>query len=86
MHVGHYTLQPMFALLGMNFQLHLRLKDRLLIPYRIYATVGLGVSWNANSHSGYYKRAMAVGVQQSIGNCAGLIVSNSGLSRLGHQN
>ncbi|KAJ6079700.1 hypothetical protein PENARI_c001G07655 [Penicillium arizonense] len=39
----------------------------------IYAVVGLGVSWNANSHSGYYKRAMAVGLQQSIGNCAGLI-------------
>ncbi|KAJ5130863.1 uncharacterized protein N7515_006902 [Penicillium bovifimosum] len=39
----------------------------------IYAVVGLGVSWNANSHSGYYKRAMGVGLQQSIGNCAGLI-------------
>lgn len=42
---------------------------------RIYAVVGLGVSWNANSHSGYYKRAMGVGLQQTIGNCAGLIVS-----------
>ncbi|KAI2677803.1 hypothetical protein DTO012A7_3628 [Penicillium roqueforti] len=39
----------------------------------IYAVVGLGVSWNANSHSGYYKRAMGVGLQQTIGNCAGLI-------------
>jgi hypothetical protein len=44
------------------------------LSFRIYAVVGLGVSWNANSHSGYYKRAMAVGLQQSIGNCAGLIV------------
>ncbi|KAJ5084533.1 hypothetical protein NUU61_009112 [Penicillium alfredii] len=39
----------------------------------IYCVVGLGVSWNANSHAGYYKRTMAVGLQQSIGNCAGLI-------------
>jgi hypothetical protein len=44
---------------------------------RIYCVVGLGVSWNANSHAGYYKRSMAVGLQQSIGNCAGLIVSIS---------
>ena len=53
----------------------------LIIIRSIYATVGLGVSWNANSHSGYYKRAMAVGVQQSIGNCAGLIVSQFSASR-----
>ncbi|KAL5355877.1 major facilitator superfamily domain-containing protein [Aspergillus floccosus] len=39
----------------------------------IYCVVGLGVSWNANSHAGYYKRAMGVGLQQTIGNCAGLI-------------
>ncbi|KAJ5139844.1 hypothetical protein N7448_003252 [Penicillium atrosanguineum] len=39
----------------------------------IYSVVGLGVSWNANSHAGYYKRSMAVGLQQTIGNCAGLI-------------
>ncbi|OQE25547.1 hypothetical protein PENSTE_c006G01951 [Penicillium steckii] len=39
----------------------------------IYCVVGLGVSWNANSHAGYYKRTMAVGLQQSIGNCGGLI-------------
>lgn len=42
--------------------------------YSIYCVVGLGVSWNANSHAGYYKRTMAVGLQQSIGNCGGLIV------------
>lgn len=47
-----------------------------LTENRIYCVVGLGVSWNANSHAGYYKRTMAVGLQQSIGNCAGLIVSN----------
>ncbi|KAJ5157321.1 uncharacterized protein N7482_008421 [Penicillium canariense] len=39
----------------------------------IYCVVGLGVSWNANSHAGYYKRTMAVGLQQTIGNCGGLI-------------
>ncbi|KAJ5085758.1 hypothetical protein N7532_010529 [Penicillium argentinense] len=39
----------------------------------IYCVVGLGVSWNANSHAGYYKRTMAVGLQQSIGNSGGLI-------------
>lgn len=73
---AHSTLLRSFVLLGMF--------DWLIIlcglpdeSYRIYCVVGLGVSWNANSHAGYYKRAMAVGLQQSIGNCAGLIVSSS---------
>lgn len=47
----------------------------LILNDRIYCVVGLGVSWNANSHARYYKRTMAIGLQQSIGNCGGLIVS-----------
>jgi MFS family permease len=37
---------------------------------------GLNVSWLLNSHAPYYKRAMAIGMNQSIGNSAGVVVSH----------
>lgn len=46
-----------------------------LIAPGVYICVGLNVSWLLNSHAPYYKRAMAIGMNQSIGNSAGLVVS-----------
>lgn len=45
-----------------------------LIAPGIYIMVGLNCTWLLNSHAGYYKRATAIGVNQSLGNCAGLII------------
>ncbi|KAM0712547.1 hypothetical protein Q7P37_011644 [Cladosporium fusiforme] len=45
-----------------------------LIAPGVYICVGLNVSWLLNSHAPYYKRAMAIGMNQSIGNSAGLVV------------
>lgn len=42
----------------------------------IYCVVGLNVTWVSNSNAGYYKRAAAIGLQQTIGNSAGIMVSN----------
>ena len=30
--------------------------------------------WMLNSHAGYYKRATAIGINMTIGNCAGLVI------------
>lgn len=46
-----------------------------LIAPGVYIIVGLNVSWLLNSHAPYYKRAMAIGMNQSIGNSAGVVVS-----------
>ena len=43
----------------------------------IYCVVGLNVTWVSNSNAGYYKRAAAIGLQQTIGNSAGIMVSNT---------
>ena len=40
----------------------------------IYIVVGLNCAWLLNSHAGYHKRAMAIGMNQSIGNSAGVVV------------
>lgn len=48
-----------------------------LIAPGVYIIVGLNVSWLLNSHAPYYKRAMAIGMNQSIGNSAGIVVSRS---------
>jgi hypothetical protein len=48
-----------------------------LIAPGVYIIVGLNVSWLLNSHAPYYKRAMAIGMNQSIGNSAGVVVSCS---------
>ncbi|CEJ80153.1 hypothetical protein VHEMI00356 [[Torrubiella] hemipterigena] len=45
-----------------------------LIAPGVYIIVGLNCAWLLNSHAPYYKRAMAVGMNQSIGNSAGLVV------------
>ena len=45
-----------------------------LITPGIYCILGLNATWLLNSHAGYYKRATAIGMNQSIGNCAGLVV------------
>lgn len=42
----------------------------------IYCVVGLNVTWVSNSNAGYYKRAAAIGTQQTIGNSAGILVSS----------
>ncbi|KAF4877555.1 putative transporter [Colletotrichum siamense] len=39
----------------------------------IYCVVGLNVTWISNSNAGYFKRATAIGLQQTIGNSAGLM-------------
>ena len=45
-----------------------------LIAPGIYIVLGLNCSWLLNCHAGYYKRATAVGMNQSIGNAAGVVV------------
>jgi hypothetical protein len=30
--------------------------------------------WMLNSHAGYYKRATAIGINMTVGNCAGLVI------------
>lgn len=48
-----------------------------LIAPGVYMIVGLNCAWLLNSHAPYYKRAMAIGMNQSIGNSAGVVVSTS---------
>ncbi|KAH8897535.1 MFS general substrate transporter [Thozetella sp. PMI_491] len=45
-----------------------------LIAPGIYIILGINCTWLLNSHAGYYKRATAVGMNQSIGNSAGVVV------------
>ncbi|KAI0150547.1 major facilitator superfamily domain-containing protein [Xylariaceae sp. FL1272] len=45
-----------------------------LIAPGIYIILGLNSSWLLNSHAGYYKRATAIGLNQSVGNSAGVVV------------
>lgn len=37
--------------------------------------LGMNYIWMLNSHAGYYKRATAIGINMTMGNSAGLIVS-----------
>jgi hypothetical protein len=39
----------------------------------IYCIVGLNVTWIINNNAGYFKRATAIGLQQTIGNSAGIM-------------
>ncbi|KAF2641550.1 major facilitator superfamily transporter, partial [Massarina eburnea CBS 473.64] len=39
----------------------------------IYCCVGLNVTWIINSNAGYFKRATAIGLHQTIGNSAGIM-------------
>jgi MFS family permease len=48
-----------------------------LIAPGIYIILGLNCTWLLNTHAGYYKRATAVGMNQSVGNSAGVVVSLS---------
>lgn len=57
----------------------------------IFCCVGLNVTWVINSNAGYFKRATAIGLQQAIGNSAGIMagqiyrISNSdGRYVIGH--
>ncbi|KAF2792120.1 major facilitator superfamily transporter [Melanomma pulvis-pyrius CBS 109.77] len=57
----------------------------------IYCVVGLNVTWIINSNAGYFKRATAIGLQQTIGNSAGImagqiyrIKSSDGRYVIGH--
>jgi hypothetical protein len=57
----------------------------------IYCCVGLNVTWIINSNAGYFKRATAIGLQQTIGNSAGImagqiyrITNNDGRYVIGH--
>lgn len=45
-----------------------------LVAPGAYIIVGLNCAWLLNSHAPYYKRAMAIGTNQSIGNSAGIVV------------
>lgn len=44
--------------------------------FGIYIVVGLNVTWVSNSNAGYFKRATAIGLQQTIGNSSGIMVSS----------
>ncbi|KAI5918379.1 major facilitator superfamily transporter [Camillea tinctor] len=57
----------------------------------IYCVVGLNVTWVSNSNAGYFKRATAIGLQQTIGNSAGImagqiyrITASDGRYTVGH--
>ncbi|KAI1333497.1 major facilitator superfamily transporter [Xylariaceae sp. FL0016] len=57
----------------------------------IYCVVGLNVTWISNSNAGYFKRATAIGLQQTIGNSAGImagqiyrITASDGRYTIGH--
>ncbi|ORY59120.1 major facilitator superfamily transporter [Pseudomassariella vexata] len=57
----------------------------------IYCVVGLNVTWVSNSNAGYFKRATAIGVQQTVGNSAGImagqiyrITAKDGRYTIGH--
>ncbi|KAF2643771.1 MFS general substrate transporter [Massarina eburnea CBS 473.64] len=45
----------------------------IIVP-GIYCMLGLNYVWMLNSHAGYYKRATAIGVNMTVGNCAGLVI------------
>ncbi|KAH7078261.1 major facilitator superfamily transporter [Paraphoma chrysanthemicola] len=45
----------------------------LVVP-GIYVMLGLNYVWMLNSHAGYYKRATAIGINMTVGNCAGLVI------------
>ncbi|KAJ3498482.1 hypothetical protein NLG97_g1087 [Lecanicillium saksenae] len=45
-----------------------------LVAPGAYIIVGLNCAWLLNSHAPYYKRAMAIGTNQTIGNTAGIVV------------
>ena len=45
-----------------------------LIAPGIYIIVGINATWLLNSHAGYHKRATAIGMNQTLGNCAGFVV------------
>lgn len=53
-----------------------------LVAPGAYIIVGLNCAWLLNSHAPYYKRAMAIGTNQTIGNTAGILVSEKILGRL----
>lgn len=64
---------------GVNIGLPITSKGALyfstfLIAPGVYIIVGLNAAWLLNSHAPYYKRAMAIGMNQSIGNSAGIVV------------
>ncbi|KAI4594982.1 hypothetical protein KJ359_007233 [Pestalotiopsis sp. 9143b] len=57
----------------------------------IYCVVGLNVTWVSNSNAGYFKRATAIGLQQTVGNSAGImagqiyrITDSDGRYTIGH--
>ncbi|KAF2030285.1 MFS general substrate transporter [Setomelanomma holmii] len=45
----------------------------LIVP-GIYVMLGLNYVWMLNGHAGYYKRATAIEIDMTIGNCAGLVI------------
>jgi MFS family permease len=55
-----------------------------LVSPGVYIIVGLNVVWLLNSHAGYHKRATAIGMNQTIGNTAGIVVSLSHSAQLLH--
>ncbi|KAK3653400.1 hypothetical protein LTR56_004604 [Elasticomyces elasticus] len=45
----------------------------LVVP-GLYCMLGLNYVWMLGSHAGYYKRATCIGINMTIGNCAGLLI------------
>ncbi|KAH8645496.1 major facilitator superfamily transporter [Xylariales sp. PMI_506] len=48
----------------------------LIVP-GVYCMLGLNYVWMLNSQAGYFKRATAIGINMTTGNCAGLVNKTS---------
>ncbi|KAI0128270.1 major facilitator superfamily transporter, partial [Xylariales sp. AK1849] len=73
---------PMAVITGVGYALMLGVSMRstgvlyfatFLTATGIYCVVGLNVTWVSNSNAGYFKRAAAIGLQQTVGNSAGIV-------------
>jgi MFS family permease len=84
----HYKKRVVFMLpavlvmvIGYALQLGIPIHQRgvlyfstFLIGAGLYIILGLNSTWMLNCHAGYHKRATAIGMNQSMGNSAGVVV------------
>jgi MFS family permease len=84
----HYKKRVAFMLpaalvmtLGYALQLGIPIHQRgvlyfstFLIAAGLYIILGLNSTWMLNCHAGYHKRATAIGMNQTMGNSAGVVV------------
>ncbi|KAK9419592.1 putative Alcohol acetyltransferase [Seiridium unicorne] len=62
-----------WAVVSMELRGVLYLACFIIVP-GVYCMLGLNYVWMLNSHAGYFKRATAIGVNMTVGNCAGLVI------------